>query len=78
MPDTHDFVTRINPEPENDAPGLKIAIDEIVTGSLDGFHIERLDDGTYWIALEKGDKRQIIVISAVSRRGKIVARTEAD
>ena len=73
-----DFVTRVNPEPENDRPNLMKAIDEIVTGPLDSFHIERMDDGTYWMALSKGENRQLIVVSSATLRAKIVARTEAD
>ena len=73
-----DFVTRVNPEPENDKPGLMKAIDEVVTGPLDSFHIERMDDGTYWMALSKGENRQVIVISSATLRAKVVARTEAD
>ena len=72
-----DFVTRVNPEPENDKPHLMKAIDEIVTGPLDSFHIERMDDGTYWMALSKGENRQVIVVSSATQRAKIVARPEA-
>jgi hypothetical protein len=75
---THPFVTRVEPEPEHDKPNLLPAIDELVTGPLDSFHIERMTDDTYWMALNKGDIRQVIVISSVSGRAKIVARTEAD
>lgn len=64
MTDVHAFVTRVNPEPENDKPGLMDAIDELVTGPLDSFHIERMTDGQYWMALYKGDQRQVIVITA--------------
>lgn len=72
------FVKRIAYEEESDRPGLKDAIDEIVTGPLDSFHIERMDDGTYWMGLYKGCQRQVIVISGVNQRTKIVARTERD
>lgn len=78
MVDIHSFVTRVNPEPENDKPGLMDAIDEIVTGPLDSFHIERMDDSTYWVALYRGDECQVIVISSANGRAKIVARTESD
>ena len=78
MTETHDFITRVEWEPENDKPGFNPAIDEIVTGPLDSFHIERMDDGCYWMALCKEDKRQIIVISAVNKRCKIIACTDAE
>lgn len=72
------FVKRIAYEEENDRPGLKDAVDEIVTGPLDGFHIERMDDGTYWMGLYKGSQRQVIVVHGTNPRTKIVARTERD
>jgi hypothetical protein len=74
----HQIVNRVEWEPEHDKPGLMRAIDEIVSGPIDSFHIERMSDGLYWMALNKGDVRQVIVISAVSSRGKIIARTESD
>ena len=76
---THDFITRVEWEPENDKPDLMgNAIDEIVTGPLDYVHIERMHDGCYWMALGKGGARQIVVILSESEQSKIVARTEAD
>lgn len=78
MADVHAFVTRVNPEPENDKAGMMDAIDEIVTGPLDSFHIERMSNNTYWMALSKGDQRQVIVISSTNGRCKIVARTDTD
>jgi len=74
---THDFITRVEWEPENDKPDANPAIDEIVSGPIDSFHIERMSDGIYWMVLCKGDKRQVITIGA-NGRCKIVARTEAD
>jgi len=66
-------------EPENDRPGLMHAFDEIETGPLESVHIERMDDGCYWMALYKNkDQRQVVVISATNPRAKIVARTESD
>jgi hypothetical protein len=76
--ETHPFVTRVEPEPAHDKPGLMPAIDELVTGPLDSFHIERMADDIYWMALYKDDVRQVLVISSLSGRAKIVARTEAD
>lgn len=70
------FVTSHNPEPENDKPGLMHAFDEIITGPVDSVHIERMTDGSYWMCIYKGDEGQRIMISAVSSRAKIVARTE--
>lgn len=78
MTDIHPFVTSINPEPEHNKPGFMMAIDELMTGPLDGFHIERMTDETYWMALQKGDQRQVVVISSANGRAKIVARTEAE
>jgi len=80
LTDTHDFITRVEWEPENDKPnqeGFK-AIDEIVTGPIDSFHIERMDNGCYFIALNKGERRQAIWIRANAPLAKIVARTEAE
>jgi len=72
-----DIVKSVNWEPENDKPGLMRAIDEIVTGPLESVHIERMDDGCYWMAFYKnGEDRQVIVISANNPRAKIQARTE--
>ncbi len=76
--DTHDFVIRMKPEPDHDGPHLMAAFDEIVIGPNDGIHIERLDDNMYWMAVSKGGKDQRIVISSITGRAKIVARTEAD
>ena len=75
---THSFVTRIEPEPENDRPGWMRAFDEIVTGPLDYVHIERMDDGCYWMVLVKGEDEQRIIIASATGRAKIIARTEAD
>lgn len=73
-----DIVKAVQWEPENDKPGLMRAFDEIVTGPLDSVHIERMSDGTYWMALYKnGEDRQVVVISANNPRAQIVARTEA-
>lgn len=74
----HDFIEGAAWEPENDRPGLMCAIDELVSGPIDSFHIERMDDGLYSIELCKGDQTQRIVIAAVNPRAKIVARTEAE
>lgn len=72
------FVTRINPEPENDRPTYMRAFDEIVTGPVDGVHIERMSDDLYWMVITKGDESQRIVIGAAHGRAKVVARTEID
>jgi hypothetical protein len=74
--DLHKFIEGVAWEPENDKPGLMAAFDELVSTKVDSVHIERMDDGCYWMSLNKGDKRQVIVISAVNSRAKIVARTE--
>ena len=73
-----DFIEGAVWEPENDKQGLMAAIDELVSGPLDSFHIERMDDGCYAIELCKGEATQRIIISANNPRAKIVARTEAD
>ena len=72
--DTHLFVKRIEWRHRND--GDQKAFDEIVTGPVDSVHIEQLTDGSYWMAIEKDGKRQIIYFSQFGRR--IVARTEAE
>lgn len=76
--DVHDFITRIEPEPENNRPGFMDAFDEIVTGPVDCIHIERMSDDLYWMAIYKGAVRQVVVIGSASGRAKVVARTEAD
>lgn len=80
MPDIekHDFVTRIEPEPEHDKPGLMRAFDEIVTGPLDSIHIERMSDDLYWMVLCKGGECQRIIIGSASGKAKVIARTEID
>jgi len=70
------FVLQADPEPEHDDPRLMHAFNEIVTGPVDCVHIERMSDGSYWMCIYKGKEGQRIMISAVSKRGKIVARTE--
>jgi hypothetical protein len=72
------FVTRINPEPENDKPELMRAFDEIVTGPVDSVHIERMSDDCYWMCIYKDGVGQRIIIAANNSRAKIVARTEMD
>lgn len=74
----HDFVKRVEWEPENDRPGYMGAFDEIVTGPLDYVHIERMSDDLYWMVLVNGDKEQRVVIGSASGRAKVIARTEAD
>lgn len=76
--DLHRFIEGVAWEPENDNPGLMAAFDELISTKVDSVHIERMDDGTYWMAIEKGGKQQIVVISAVNPKAKIVARTEKD
>jgi hypothetical protein len=76
--EVHDFITRIEPEPENDKPGWMQAFDEIVTGPLDSIHIERMSDDTYWMVLCKGECSQRITFASASGRAKIVGRTEAE
>ncbi len=71
----HSFIERVEYEPENDKPHLKPAFDELLSGPVDSVHIERMDDGCYWMALNKGDKRQIVTFGS---RGKIIARTEGE
>jgi hypothetical protein len=78
MINAHDFIKRIEPEPENDRPNLMPAFDEIVTGPLDYVHIERMDDGCYWMVLVRGEDQQRVIFASASGRAKIVARTEAD
>ena len=72
------FVTRIEPEPEHDKNGLNPAVDEIVTGPVDGIHLERLDDHIYWLGIYKGEERQVITFAPFKGRAKIVARTQRD
>lgn len=76
--ETCSFVTRVEPEPHHDKPGLMEAFDEIVTGPVDSIHIERMSDDCYWMCIYKGEEAQRIIISTKSGRGLIVARTELD
>jgi hypothetical protein len=78
MKDHAKFVKRIEREPENDSPNLMMAIDEIVTGPVDMVHVERMDDGTYWMGLYKGKHRQVVTFHSKNCRAKIFARTECD
>jgi hypothetical protein len=59
-------------------PGLKPVFDEIVTGTIDSVHIEQMDDGLYWMALNKGEKRLVITFSSVSGRAAIAGRFEEE
>jgi len=76
---TRDFVTRVEWEPEN-GDG---AFDEIVASNVD-IHIERMDDGCYWMGIYPAGsdavadvKRQVVRFG--TRRGaKIIALTEPD
>lgn len=70
------IVERVEWEPENDEPRKMRAFDEIVTGPVDSIHIERMDDGLYWMGIYKGDERQVVVIGAKNLRAKVIARTE--
>lgn len=77
MKKTHDFVTRMEWEPEHDKGDCMPAFDEMVTGPVDSVHIERMSDGTYWMALYKGDVRQVVTFHT-AREAKVYARTERD
>lgn len=68
------FVTRIEEEPQHSAGGWT-GIDELVTGPVDSVHIERMDNGCYWIGINKGAERQVVFLRS-SR--KITARTAGD
>ena len=71
------FVTRVEWEPENNTPDTKACFDELVTGKVDCVHIERMSDGTYWMAIYKGKDRQIVTFGT-AREAKIFGRTEPD
>jgi hypothetical protein len=60
---THEFITRIewDEDADADARGEAPCFDEIVTGPVDMVHIERMSDGHYWMAIYKGDKRQVVI-----------------
>lgn len=73
----HPFIRRLAPEPEHDRPGFKPAFDELVTGPVDGIHIERLDTGLYWMSITKGGVRQIVTFGT-RRNALLVARTEGE
>lgn len=75
--DKHDFIERVEWEPENDRPNYKRCFDEIVTGPVDCVHIERMDDGCYWMAIYKGNERQVVTFGT-ARGAKIFGRTEAE
>ena len=70
-----DFIEKIERELENDNPGMMTAVDEIITGAVDTVHLERMDNGCYWLGICKGNQRQVVVFST---RGKLYARTERD
>lgn len=76
---TRDFVTRIEWEPENG----DIAFDEIVAKNVD-IHIERMDDGYYWMGIypaaseNVSDIKRQVVRFGTKRGAKIIAETEPD
>lgn len=74
----HDFVTRVEWEPENDRAGYMDAFDELVTGPVDSVHIERLSDNLYWMAIYKGEARQVVVIAAKNLNAHVIGRTEPE
>jgi len=76
MTDKAPWIDRIEWEPDNDKPGQKRAFDEIVASNVD-VHIERMDDGMYWMAISKGSERQFVIFST-ARNAKIYGRTEAE
>ena len=67
------FVVR---DVQHDRPGLKPLFDEIVTGPVDGVHIEQLSDQTYWMAIEKGGDRLIVIFSSKNGRAHVAGRFE--
>ena len=71
------WVERVEWEPEHDEPNLMHAIDEIVVNNPDYIHVERLNDKTYWMAIVKGNERQIVLFHS-PKSAKIFARTEKD
>jgi hypothetical protein len=75
--DLHAFITRVEWEPENDRPDMQAAFDEMVTGPVDMVHIERMDEGVYWMAIYKGDERQVVTFHT-ARGAKVYARTEKE
>lgn len=74
--DKHSWIERIEWEPHNDKPDFERAFDEIVVKNPDSIHIERMDDNHYWMAISKGDERQ--VVNFFIEYGQLVARTEAE
>jgi hypothetical protein len=72
----HPQVISFVPEPENDRKGYRPAFDDMyVQGPIDGVHIERMDDNLYWMSINIGEERQIVIFSC---RGKLFARTEVE
>ena len=73
--DVHKWVDRVEWEPEHDKPGNKKCLNEIVIGPTDMVHIERMDDGFFWMAVYKGDQRQMFSFTAA---GLVLCGTEAE
>jgi hypothetical protein len=60
--------------PENNAPRRLIGFDELLAEGVD-VHIERMGDGSYWIALRKDGQDQRVQFWT---RGKLCSGTEMD
>lgn len=69
-----DFIRRIEWEPEHGEG----AFSEMVTGPVDMVHIERMDDGCYWMGIYKDGKRQVVRLGANNDESCIYAATEVD
>lgn len=68
-----DFIERVEWEPENGDD----AIDEIVATGVD-IHIERMNDGMYWMAIYKPGRKDRQIVTFWTKRAKLTARTEHD
>ena len=59
-----------------DRPGFMPTFDEIVTGPVDGIHIEQMSDTLYWMAIHRGDERLIVVFGSKNGRAHVAGRFE--
>jgi hypothetical protein len=74
----HDWVRVLNWEPEHDNSRSMRAFDDLVAnGPIDKVCIERMDDGTFWMAIYKGEDSQRFCFHT-KRGALVIARTELD
>lgn len=69
------IVKRVEWEPEHDKRGMARAVSELVTEKVDHVHLERMRDDHFWMSLDRGEERQLVIFR-VTNKGKLVVRTQ--